>query len=1010
MNVDRCSRAVRAAILCLALSPSLLAAEGERVWTGRGGSQVRPIPSGMMSLGYGGMSMWHRARPDEHASALRAELAALRLAEATDGPSPEIEAARLDLWIRACDDQPFDGQGELLVELALERAESLAARGETEAALAATQELLVPARLAPQAGDLELREADAAWLERVAAWLADPRLVAMRTHIARPQEVPPTSTDVDQVIEQHLIEGNVDAVLQFGARAVPVAEHRILEHPSEYRALGADDPLTVLFKLDEARGARFALERLEDLGDVFSLRVLRAMREASVMRNDDTWNIVDVERSGRETKRAELLQPAWREVLERLAAQGALASDALTEVGLLVEMDALSPRLAASLEAAIRGEDPTRFQRALAALKDAGMRDTARPLLGRLLDHPLPHVRAYVAQRLVLFDEVPELWPLADDSAAEVRREVVEALRPRRRYVLFVGGIGGTQLISTNAMSDRGLSRGGLAALERLLQDHEPDIYLQALGVLNTNRDLPLSRECLRNLTGHADPRVRSQLPHVLVGALPDPAVLEILAGDPDGGVVESVDASLRMLSEVGPLPTEQNPLKAGWKVFLGASTSWDDAYLPAVRRRLMNAAVPRESLRWVIHVAALTPQGAESLADLALKRAEPALASFLVQCFSYSMNWARGVTPWNLLDSGVARDLLALAWGTPPDPDWVESVLKCLHEAPAAYRSAAAEWLADESLPTTVRFLGAWISAPIADEDWRAGLLALLAETGPESREALRRLEGQLHSVGAFVGNPDLAGRLIDDLAQRPDLPEEFAARLVRGLSGKADLSPAAAERVLMRWANSASTYRNALYAALRAVQASEAEPRVPLFERLLGSDDSDVVEATLQAMARTHVRAHLPLLERALGGEFAPSANDRKELQGAAAQALACYLDEEAAQILLRGVGMTTDSGVRDACFAALDTIRRYQDERARWNSRADAGRARAEAIAELVGLIEAGDAAQKVEAVRALGTLEALEELPRLVRLAGSKDAALAKSAREALERIHAAGKRD
>jgi hypothetical protein len=734
------------------------------------------------------------------------------------------------------------------------------------------------------------------------------------------------------------------------------------------------------------------------------------MRAAKVLENEGTWDFVRGSGDDAGMRSARLREPVWCAVLEVLCAQPVVALDACTEVGFLVSMDALTPGLAAFLERAIQGSDAALSQRALGALAESGRRASARALLERLLASDSEQVRTLAADNLAEFEECPALWTRVEDSALDVRAAIVRGLRPESREELSIHGIRHFQLRATHERSLRGLDRGGMRALETLLADREPSIYLQALDILGDNPGLPMSADKLRALAQHPDERVRSQLPHVRVGALPDPAVLEILAGDPDGGVVESVDASLRMLSEVGPLPTEQNPLKAGWKVFLGASTSWDDAYLPAVRRRLVSAAVPRESLRWVIHVAARTPQGAESLADLALERAEPALASFLVQCFSYPMNWARGVTPWNLLDSGVARDLLALAWGTPPDPDWVESVLKCMHEAPAAYRSAAAEWLADESLPTTVRFLGAWVSAPIADEDWRAGLLALLAETGPESREALRRLEGQLHAVGAFVGNPDLAGRLIDDLAQRPDLPEEFSARLVRGLSGKAELSPAAAERVLMRWANRASTYRGALYAALRAVQASEAEPRVPLFERLLGSDDSDVVEATLQAMARTHVRAHLPLLERSLAGEFAPSPNDRKELQGAAAGALACYLDDEAAQILLRGVGMTTDPSVRDACFAALDTIRRCQDERARWNSRADAGRARAEAIAELVGLIEAGDAAQKVEAVRALGTLEALEELPRLVRLAGSKDAALAKAAREALERIHAAGKRD
>jgi HEAT repeat protein len=250
----------------------------------------------------------------------------------------------------------------------------------------------------------------------------------------------------------------------------------------------------------------------------------------------------------------------------------------------------------------------------------------------------------------------------------------------------------------------------------------------------------------------------------------------------------------------------------------------------------------------------------------------------------------------------------------------------------------------------------------------------------------------------------------LIDDLAQDSVLTDEILEFLVEGLAERAELTPEIAERALARWSQSAPGFDGIFQAAASKVQASETEPKLALFESMLRAPGPSFTLATHQALGRMHLRAHLPLLERSLGGEFASNETLRSDQQARSAEALACYLDDEAAQILLRGVGRTTDASVRDACFAALETIRRYQDERARWNSRADAGRARAETIAELVGLIEAGDAAQRVEAVRALGTLEALEELPRLVRLAGSKDAALAKAAREALERIHAAGRQD
>lgn len=1002
----------RIATLCLALASLAHAGdeEGPYVWTGKRGMFQRAprVVVEVTSYGKDSPNEVRRVAPDAHANALRAELAQLRLAEATEGPSAELDAQRLELWIRACDGEPFEGQGELLVELALERAERLALRGAAEAALETTHELLLPGRVVEAAGELELQAADAAWLERAAAWLADPRLVALRAKLAPPQDAPRPSTDVDQVIEQHLVQGNVEAVLQFGARAVPVAERWIRTHPSEYRALAADDPLTVLFKLDEERGARLALELVEGSGEIFPLRVLRAMREARVLHNEGTWSFRQVLDEQVEFTRAELIQTVWRDLLESLVVQGSLAADAFTEVGLLVEMDALSPRLAESLEAAIRGDDATRRQKAVAALSQAGWRDSARPLLARLLDHPDAQVRAYMAQRLSDFDEVRELWPLAHDVAPEVRVEVLGALRPGRPRVLRVHGVGAADTVSAGRTSLRGLDRGGMAVLCDLLLDDEAPIYLGAMEIVEANFELvEVPVDTLRGLVAHPDTRMRRRLPGVRFAGVPDAIVLAELASDPDSDVRKAVDDTLRRVSIVGPHPSERTP-DLGRRAFLSGSTAWDDRFLPALETRLRASERIPDGLVGPAFVAMHTSAGAECIARVALETESAEVRTALVEQFGRRENWTGFQFGWHFVEPDLARDLLARHWSQAPGTQAWSSVAEALLQKPRVYEPACLSWVDREELPWEQRLLALLVSEPLADDAWCAQLTRVLA-AAPGAGVEVRSWYSAVRQLGQKLPDRELASRYLAAVVRDQDLPEGFVGPLTSGLCNLAVPSAETARLALERWGGARGGVGTVVEVALEHVVVTEQQPETALFERLLSVDDDDVVAGALRAMGRMHLSAHLPLLERALLGELGAGAEMRLVAQTGAASALACYLDDGAAELLLRGVGTTPDKAVREACFLALDTIRRYQDERARWSTRAGSEQARAEAIAELIGLIETGEGVQRIEAVRALGTLEAVEELPRLVRLTGSKDAALAKAAKETLDAIRRAQER-
>jgi HEAT repeat protein len=112
---------------------------------------------------------------------------------------------------------------------------------------------------------------------------------------------------------------------------------------------------------------------------------------------------------------------------------------------------------------------------------------------------------------------------------------------------------------------------------------------------------------------------------------------------------------------------------------------------------------------------------------------------------------------------------------------------------------------------------------------------------------------------------------------------------------------------------------------------------------------------------------------------------------------------LSDEAAETLLKGLGSTADENVRKACFDALDTIRRYQEEKERWAQRRSSRQAQDAAIAELLPMLADKDANVRAQAARSMGALGAVEQLPALVRLLKDSDQTVRKAAQEAIDAL-------
>jgi HEAT repeat protein len=209
-------------------------------------------------------------------------------------------------------------------------------------------------------------------------------------------------------------------------------------------------------------------------------------------------------------------------------------------------------------------------------------------------------------------------------------------------------------------------------------------------------------------------------------------------------------------------------------------------------------------------------------------------------------------------------------------------------------------------------------------------------------------------------------ANALIPLLWPEPWLPDELAAEVIRRFGTRTD----------WQWSLPLKASFQSLARGL-----SPEEPRLDLVQTML--EHPHLGLDTVEIVGGHPLAAYLPLLEEILlrEGNTGGEASDRKVL---AAKALAAYLDDRAAEILLKGLGGTTSEKVRGACFEALDTIRRYQDEKERWAQRKSSQAARDVAIAELVPMLADPDANIRAQAARSMGALGAVEHLPALVRL--------------------------
>lgn len=149
----------------------------------------------------------------------------------------------------------------------------------------------------------------------------------------------------------------------------------------------------------------------------------------------------------------------------------------------------------------------------------------------------------------------------------------------------------------------------------------------------------------------------------------------------------------------------------------------------------------------------------------------------------------------------------------------------------------------------------------------------------------------------------------------------------------------------------------------------------------------------------------ADMPFLAECLRAPWLSYDDGKTKVVEAARNAVVNQLSDEAAEALLAAAAEATTDETRTLLMDGVRTIQAYQDAKALWERRVAAGATREQTVARLVELIRSGTLDQRLQSIRALATLRAHDQLPLLIELLEDEHPAVAATARQTLDALHA-----
>jgi hypothetical protein len=893
-------------------------------------------------------------------------------------------AALDDLRIRATY-SAHEGM-DTLVRIAQERAALLARLGRLQEARVALERLLVSEEeKRAHAGRYELKLAEAAARILEVKTLTDPRLKAVRARIEAGQIQGPdgAAAGIETAVREAISFGVVDVVYDIGPRAAPALERLLLEDPDAFPGHVEFDPLGLLLLISELRGAALIEEHWEAGGFFWKKRIVRAMLYAEVLTNEGTWQVEQGEAP-------RLLEPGWLPILARLVHDPEVGRDAIPLVQIVAFNDALSPELQVGLGVALRSSDPDLVREVLSALVNTRAKLSTEPVVGAALDHPDAEVRRFACEHLLSFSEPASLLAAEGHEDPMVRSFVARALRWREREPVFFEQRGYEPVRSPTTFNSWGFLRPVIgeserAILARLAADPVADVRVEAVRSLQSAPAGSVGEALRASLAQDPSSHVRAAAASI---RHPDPrvdaAALAVFAADADPAVLWSVDERLHAIADA--------EFDAGrlMEPYLGVLD---------IRRAngalAMDAALEDDQLHSIFSSAVQSDAGIALVAAWGIDERDDKLLALLVDEAPWraSDSWGANVGMGSLDDERLAE---VYARGLEISRDAFQRVLEGVEAMRPPRTDALRRILVDRERSRLLRSFAAYSAAPGGGEGLRSELLAFLREAfnerAPESYESTN-----LGALARRLPYREWDAFLLA-VATDTEIPDAIGTRVFRELADRGGFGPDVAAAAVTRWYG-VSADRNVVSEALLRLQTKPGEPLSDLL--LEAARVSDYYESAIAALGRLGHDEYLPTLGDCLRADWVQDQGERVDVQDCAVRALSGYLTDEAAQYLLDGLGRIRDDRVRTKGFAALEAIRRYQDERRLWNERKAGQQARERAVNQLLGMVGDEDPEVRAYAVRSLATLDAVEHLPDMVRALADEHPMVREAAQEALE---------
>ena len=937
-----------------------------RVWSGKleDGTKLREVPLSAAA-----------------AAEFRKELAQIQVAIEVDRDFQGALKGLNDLATRASR-SGYANRLEVLVEVALARADVLEMLNSIPfAQLAATQVLPTTYQL-----PYEMVAANAEDLALAAKAAMDPRLVALNQRLealsqrgGKKQATVP-EVDLESLVKDAIRRGDDLLIRDLGPRAVPALKRLVLD---SLGTLPTDrvDPLRSLVDLDSEGAAELMRLHFDDAGEIWKTRILRAINRANVFETTSRWI--------REGTRGKLSGSNWPALLERLIDEPSTQMDALPLVGRGLTWDGLTPGLQQQLVRLIAGQ-PFEPADAISGWLSLGVGNASvLPVAEAGLRSPHAGVRAAAAEQL-------QFWPASTALAAAwenpdpvLRAAAAAVLRPHSTKAWKLG----LQPPETKVVEPV-LGERERQVLMRLLGDSESEVRYQAAASLVVLKPAPEGDIYTRIAK---DPQARVRM--VLLGAEQAPMALRAqvataAAGDADPETVARFDGFLHTVARDGGSKERLLELLPAIRARRANPVAKFDAHFPAMRDVVYPAlgSLPRgldAMITWsaeatdyklaqeaVKQLSKLTegrrgasygfPRKQFKAAELNVQASPAELAGLFAACLKMGMGEAfqlsDSLTLWN---EDLSGPFLTLAQ--------------------------------DPTLGTRER-LHALDVASNTPNDRTGRILLELISTDGASLSGGRQAD-QIASIASRLSAAE-AKRLLDAVLADKRLSASPAAAAVAGCAFVQPLDAHSSDLVLERWllslADTGSTPELALQQVATRPRAAQGEWLVRALR------ESSWGAFALGEISDLRDPSYLPLLQEGLNGDvpFGNRNMDAASTRSSILNALTRYFNDEAADIILATAGSTGNAQLRSECFAALETIRKYQEEKGRWQGDRASRAATDAAIRDLLALLDDPTPLVRAQAVRGLATLRAVEQMPRVVRLLKDPDEGVRKAADEAL----------